>query len=414
MPKRGKRRGRGEGSVFQRKDGLWVAEVTTGYREDGTPVRETAYAPTKAEVLDKLKDLQVRKGGQVAEREWPFRTVLDLWLTGVKGLVEPSSLVIYKRVVDKWLRPVLGHLKVGALTSLHVHRLYEKMDRAGASRHAQAYAGSVLRMVFRKCLVLGILDRDPTEGVPRPKVARRTYTLWTAEEVGRFLQAAGENPDNYPIYLLGLDGSLRAGEVAGLDWGDLDLTNGTVRVTRNYRRVPGVPGVKGYQLAETKTEKSRRTVHLTTQTVESLLTYRDRARQAGRDVTKGPVFFGNTGHRRNPHNLDKALKIVLRKAGLPLIRFHDLRHHCASLLLSGGENLKVVQERLGHSSPTTTLATYAHVLPTAQAQAARRLEGLLRPACSPTVPDQKEQKGQEDGLSQPPDPSGTSDVRRGD
>jgi len=210
----------------------------------------------------------------------------------------------------------------------------------------------------------------------RPAAIKQLQVL--GEQVKVLLEAAiGER--FAAIYVLAIHTGLRQGELLGLKWEDVDLENGLIRVRRTLTRYKG-----RVLLSEPKTKRSRRTVRLTETAVDALrehlarqMTQMEALGDLYRD--QGLVFATQKGTLVNPSNLRKrSFAPLLEKAGLPSIRFHDLRHTCATLLLASNVNPKIVSEMLGHASIAITLDTYSHVLPTMQGGATRALEDMLR------------------------------------
>ena len=172
---------------------------------------------------------------------------------------------------------------------------------------------------------------------------------------------------------------MRQGELLALKWDDVDLERGVLRVRRTLTHAD-----KAYVLGEPKTSKSRRTIRLTTSAVTALRAHLSRQLEETERLSSlyqpgGLIFATETGSIINPSNLrNRSFKPLLKKAGLPPIRFHDLRHTCATLLLSKDVNPKVVSEMLGHSSISVTLDIYSHLLPDMQEKAAKALEEALQ------------------------------------
>jgi integrase len=190
-------------------------------------------------------------------------------------------------------------------------------------------------------------------------------------EARTFLKAAKESGDRFEaLYVLAITTGLRRGELLGLSWDDADLEQGTLRVGRALVRERG-----RHTLGETKTRRGRRQVNLTPRTVAVLKDHRarqleQRAERAGMYADHGLIFSSEIGTPLNPENLVKrSFKPLLKRAGLPEIRFHDLRHTCATLLMGRGVHPKLVQELLGHATIAMTLDTYSHYLPSMGNQA---------------------------------------------
>ena len=224
-----------------------------------------------------------------------------------------------------------------------------------------------------------MLYQNPASYVDLPRLKKTEMKALSPEEADRFLRAASENRWS-TLFALAMTTGMRPGEYLALQWKDVDLKAGTVMVQRALvRRKDG-----GWEFAEPKTPRSRRTIPLPPSVVAALVEHK--RKQAEERLAKGPeyknqglVFATSTGQPLDQINLSRRhFKPILKAAGLPdTFRMYGLRHTCATLLLAAGENPKVVSERLGHASITLTLDTYSHVLPSMQQGAADRLESIL-------------------------------------
>jgi integrase len=387
-----KRRGRGEGSVYQRAvDGLWLASRSLGYDANGKRQRIVALGRTKKEAMDKLAFLvQEAERGPVAEAaQVSLSSYLTRWLEdrSSKGKVRATTAARYDQWIRKYLTPILGHLPVCKLVPGHVDELYCKMAEMGGSTDAQHKVGIMLGTALKRAVRLGYLAANPVaylEDKPRP-VREEIHPL-DAAQAGRFLDAA-KSDRLYPMYVLALDTGMRQGELFALAWDDFDWDSGTAQVRHTLQEIKGQLALK-----EVKTKKSRRRIKLTPSTVAVLHEHRKAQLVAG--LAKAPVFCDRQGgYLRKSNVVRRSFKKILDRANetarseaakegrgpdlLPEIRFHDLRHTCASLLLLDNVNAKIVSERLGHSKIAVTLDTYSHLLPTMQDVAAASLERLL-------------------------------------
>jgi integrase len=223
----------------------------------------------------------------------------------------------------------------------------------------------------------GLIPRNATEAVKPPQVRREEMQPLTPEQVKALLQAArGDRLE--ALYVLAVTTGLRQGELLGLKWEDVDLEAQTLRVCRTLTTAKGGP-----QLTTPKTKGSRRTVRLTQSAVNALSIHLkrqlgeiDRAGSLWRE--NGLIFASEAGEPLDRRNVTThRFKPLLKQAGLPRVRFHDLRHTCATLLLGRNVNPKIVSEMLGHASIAITLDTYSHVLPNMQSQAVKAIEDVL-------------------------------------
>jgi integrase len=211
-----------------------------------------------------------------------------------------------------------------------------------------------------------------------PRVPKREMQVFTEKQAQYFLESAKSDPLE-ALYVLALTTGMRQGELLALQWKDIDFAGGALQVRRKIARITG----KGFVVSEPKTAKSRRKIPLAPRTLEVLK--RHRASQNAQRLALGDawedqgwLFANAVGKPLDVGNLiRRSFQPLLKKANLPPIRFHDLRHSCATLLLVMGVHPKVIQERLGHSQIAVTLDTYSHVLPSLQEDAAQRLDALL-------------------------------------
>jgi integrase len=373
------KRGNGEGSITRhKKSGLYMARYTI-QTPTGTK-RKTIYGKEREEVADKLIEaLSNRNKGLVFDVDnLKLGEYLGRWLTdSVRDTVRPTTFERYEQVVRLHIRPALGEVKLKNLTSAHVRGLYRQKLDAGLSPRSVQYVHVTLHKALKQAIADGLIPRNVTEAVKPPQVRREEMQPLTAEQVKVLFQAAkGDRLE--ALYVLAVTTGLRQGELLGLRWDDIDLEVGTLQVRRTLTTAKGGP-----VLSAPKTKGSRRTVKLSQRALEALRSHLarqleeiDRVGSLWRE--KGLIFAAEVGEPlRRQYVTARRFKPLLRRAGLPEIRFHDLRHTCATLLLSENVNPKVVSEMLGHATIAITLDTYSHVLPTMQESAAKAMEDAL-------------------------------------
>lgn len=381
------KRGNGEGSIGRRGGGGWMGQYTVHTAEGRK--RRTVYGRTRAEVAKKLaRALADREDGLVFDAgNLTVGDYLDRWLVEcVKGTVRESTFERYGYAVRPHIKPALGRIKLKSLTPAHIRSFYrEKLDGAeGCRRLAPATVHKmhvVLHKALNQAVADGLIPRNVTDALKVPLIGREEITPLTAEEANRLIEAARGADDRLgALYVLAIHTGLRQGELLALKWDDLDLEEGTLRVRRTLTHAGGK-----YSMAEPKTKKSRRAVRLTSVAVTALRGHLERQmgemdRLGSLYKPGGLVFANETGGIVNPSNLrNRSFKRILSCADLPAgTRFHDLRHTCATLLLSRNVNPKVVSEMLGHATIAITLDTYSHVLPDMQEKATKALEEALR------------------------------------
>lgn len=360
------RRGNGEGSIRKRKDGRWEGRYTI-LTPDG-PKQKTVYGKTRREVVEKLTEASANrdKGIVVHDQNLTVAAYLDRWLEdSVRGTVRESTFSRDKYLVTNHVVPVLGRVKLKNLNAMSLQRLYrEKLD-SGLSGSTVLKVHHALHKALSEAKRLRLIADNPAAEVKAPRASSQEMRPLSAPEAKQLLEAARSDRLE-AFYVLAIHTGMRRGELLGLKWEDVDLDGSTVRVRRTLTRTGNG---KGLALGEVKTKKSRRTVRLRPETVDALKSHR--ARQAvekhaagGVYEDRGLVFAGETGNLINPSNLrQRSFASLLKKAGLPHVTLHDLRHTCASLLFQRNVNPKIVQELLGHASVAITLDTYSHMLP---------------------------------------------------
>jgi integrase len=371
--------GNGEGGITRhKKSGLYMARYTVQTLTG--PKRKTLYGKTRREVDEMLTKAKAdRDGGLVFDADnMKLGEYLGRWLTdSVRDTVRPTTFERYEQMVRLHIRPVLGQLKLKNLTSTHVRGLYRQKLDAGLAPRTVQYIHVTLHKALEQAIADGLVPRNATEAVKPPQVRREEMRPLTAEQV-RILFRAAKGARLEALYILAVTTGLRQGELLGLKWDDVDLEARTLRVRRTLTTAKGGP-----QLTAPKTKGSRRTVKLTQNAVQALRSHLerqldeiDRAGSLWRE--NGLIFASESGEPLDRRNVTThRFKPLLERAGLPQIRFHDLRHTCATLLLTKNVNPKIVSEMLGHASIAITLDTYSHVLPTMQDSAAKAMEDAL-------------------------------------
>ncbi len=370
-----RRRGRGEGSIFQRKDGTWCGVLTTGYDANGKRRRRYVYGATKAEVLEAMVRLRTAVLDHTLGEPTKLRTsdYLARWLTTSKPALRESTFTLYDMVIRRHIVPRIGGLVLSRLTAAHLQSLLADLESSDASPALRQVVFRVLHRALKQAVQWGTIPKNPADAVIRPKVPRKEMQVLTPDQARRFLQAVKEDR-LHALYAVLLGCGLRLGEALGLTWPDLDLAKGTLTVNRQLQEVRG-----RLSLIEPKTASARRIVNLPGFVVEALRAHEDQARREGTLLNDRLLVFTDTAGNplRRSNIRRRSFEPLLRKAGIPRIRLHDLRHTAATLHLLNGTHPSVVQKMLGHSKVGITLDVYSHVLPSMGQEAAERMDALL-------------------------------------
>jgi integrase len=375
------KRGNGEGSISKRSGGGWMAQY---YVLSGTGGRErrTLYARTRTEAARKLaRVIGERDTGFVVDAgKLTVGDYLERWLKdSVKGTVRTSTYEAYRYMVEPHLVPFLGALKLRDINPVHVRALYREKLEAGLSAATVRKMHAVLNKAMKQAVMDGLVHRNVCDAVRPPRLVRKEIRPLDPEQAGALLRAAASDRLE-ALYVLAVHTGMREGELLGLKWEDVSL-DGEEPVLRLRRALVREAGKVA--LGELKTPKSRRQVRLTRAAAGALRAHL--ARQMEEIERAGPsyrpgglVFATESGSPINPSNLRRrSFKPLLRRAGLANIRFHDLRHTCATLLLTRNVHPKLVQELLGHATISVTLDTYSHFLPSMGDQTVTAMEAAL-------------------------------------
>jgi integrase len=367
------KRGNGEGSVYQRSDGKWCAALVVGGR------RRVIYGSTRHDAAEKLaRAMDAASKGILRQ---PSRLTvggfLERWLEEtVRPRVRPLTYAGYGVNVRRHIIPALGEIRLDRLDPEQVQNFLNSKLNDGFSSKTVAYIRQVLRTSLDQALRWNLISRNVVTLVPAPRKERKAIHPLQTHEIGKFLDAvAGRRLE--ALYVTTLALGLRRGEVLGLQWEDIDLRAGRLRVQRQLQRFGG-----RLHLVEPKSDRARRVLDLPQSVVRTLTEHQrsqvvERLKAGAQWDEHGLVFPTTIGTPLDARSLLRDFRQVIRKGKLPAIRFHDLRHSCATMLLVQGVPARVVMEILGHSEISLTMNTYSHVAPGLRKDAALRMDDLL-------------------------------------
>jgi integrase len=367
------KRANGEGSIYKRADGRWEGSVSLGHGR-----RRRFYGKTHGEVKRKLTDVQkaMQDGLPVIGESVTVGKFLDSWLDAARQTVRPQTHTRYEQYVRLHAVPVIGRVSLSKLSPIHLQRLYKNRQDGGLSATSVRQLHAILHRALSQAARWGYVARNVADLVSPPRVTRLQMQALSPDQSRALLEAAqGERFE--ALYVLALTTGMRRGELLALKWPHVDLDAGMVQVKATLQRTPD-----GFAFLEPKTARSRRQVALTRTAVAAL-----RRHKVGQleERLRCPhwqdpelVFASEVGTPVEAANLiNRSFQPLLTRAGLPRIRFHDLRHSAATLLLGQGVHPKIVSEMLGHSNIAITLDLYSHVTPTMQKQAVEALDAVL-------------------------------------
>lgn len=374
------------GSIRKHGNGYQI-RVDLGKDENGKRKQKAVGGfRTKAEAEAGLNELLVKlQNGEYAEESTiNIKDYLSKWLKYIKPNVEDTTYVFYRDMCAA-LTTHLGKVQVTKLKPLQIQDFITKLldgNERKLSPTTVRHYYNVLNIALNQAVKWEIIKVNPCNSVDPPRKAETKFDVLEPDEVEMFLDYI-KNSDYSVMYIpvhLALYCGLRRGEILGLTWNNIDLKQGIIRIVSN-RVVAGKEEV----ISTPKTDKSMRSVAISKHTIEILKEHYKEQNENEKILTLYPgkqdkdkyVCTWPGGKLIRPDYLTKTLKKVLKQCNLPNIRFHDLRHTHATLLLLAGVNLKVVSERLGHSKTTFTADTYAHVLPQMQQEAVEKFDNLV-------------------------------------
>jgi integrase len=372
------KRGQNEGSIYQRNDGRWVAVVSLGWR-DGKRDRKYLYGATRREVAEKLKQTlhDQQQNLPIPSDRMTVAQFLDRWLADVvKPSRQPTTYHQYADHVRLYIKPAIGRKVLARLSPDDVQRMMrDRLDAGLSPRTVQDFRGT-LRTALSRAVKWGLVARNVATLVDAPRIEHVERRMLTTGEVRRFLDAAkGDRLE--ALFTVAVALGLRQGECLGLKWDDVDLDGRTLTVRRSLARYDGK-----LHLKEPKTASSRRTIDLPEIAVAALRSHKvrqleERLLAGGKWQEQGLIFPSRKGTPYDPSELREQFYKLLKRAELSHMRFHDLRHSCASLLLAQGVPARVIMEILGHTQIGTTMNLYSHVMPSLRREAADVMDRAL-------------------------------------
>lgn len=371
-----KRRGHGEGSIYQRKDGRWCASIYLGM-VNGKRKHKTIYGKTRKEVAEKLKTAlhDQQQGINIAPARMTVAQFLETWLEQiVKVSNRPRTYESYRNTVNKYLIPHLGNHQLTKLTPAHVQTMLNTLHAAGLSRTVP-YARAVLVIALNIAVKWEYVLRNVATLVDAPTVTRREIQPLTKEQARAILEAVKGHRLEV-VYLVALSLGLRRGEVLGLRWQDVNLEESTIHISGALQRQNG-----RLERSATKTKGSNRVLLLPAVLRRALQAHfqRQEIERKQADWQEHDYVFPSTiGTPLDPRSLNRHFTSVLKQIGLPTTtRLHDLRHSAATLMLLQGVPLKVISQILGHAHLSITADIYTHVLHDLEQDAADRMDKLF-------------------------------------
>lgn len=370
------KRANGEGTIYKRPDGRWRGRISLGSDKHGKRIQRTVYGKTQQEVVEKLDGLrqQTKLNKKAVVAKDSLAAYLKRWLDNdVEVNRAEKTLEDYADAVRLYVNPYIGAVKLLKLDGERLLKWQSAMKKDGHTDNTRLRAIRTLRGALNKALKLRLIAHNPCQVLDIPRVERREVIPLEPEQCHTLFSECAAHRIGDISTLAAMTG-LRKGELFALEWSAVNLHEGVLTVRKTLQEVKGRLKVK-----ITKSKSSRRVVTLEPVAIRALMDRLDKARAEGFTPEEVPVCFTDTqgGYLRNS-NFDRNVWYPIRDAvGIPDVKFHDLRHTQASLMLHAGVDMKVIQKRLGHASYVTTANMYAHLMQDAQARATDKLSNLM-------------------------------------
>lgn len=362
------------GCIYKRSKNSWTVVVELP-RDPVTKKRRQKSVTVKGTKKDAERELarlinEIETGFYVEPSKITVGEYLEKWLEAIRENVKPTTLHTYTGQIKKW-KESLGSILLHKLSAMDIQLAIGKFDVESSTKRSLF---ATLETALNKAVKWGLLPRNPIKMVDAPRIQQKELRVWTEKETIRFLNVI-KGSKHYCFFRLALVTGARLGELLGLQWRDIDFEKKTIHITRTVARISG-------KILEQppKTAKARRSVPVDDKTIEILKKHRkkqiEKCLQNGESWNdEYPVFYSfRTRKPLDPSGFEDSIHRYIRKAGVPDISFHGLRHTHATLLLRQGVHPKIVAERLGHANVNITLNRYSHVLPDLQSEAVKAIE----------------------------------------
>ena len=388
-----KGRSDGDGSIYQRSDGKWVASISLGKDHTGKRQRRTRIATNRKQAAAKLRELQAeaREGPMLVEAHITVADWCRLWCDTIASqTVSPATQADYRTTLERYVIPHLGAIELRKVTPEHYASLQQALLNTGLSPNTVRHVRRPLSVCLNYAVRTGRLRNNPISVIPQPKLTadHEVRAKWLSAEDARRLVAVAEadSATMFGVVVFGLCRGLRRGEILGLRWDDIDIDAALIRIRRRLReeRIRGTDGtfVTVLKPGPPKTKTSVRDIAIDATVARALSRLRtEQARHrlnAGSDWHKsGYIFTNAAGDPLWPSNVYRRFKQLIAQHGFPEISLHDLRRTFANLAIEGDARIEQVSEALGHSSVEVTKSVYIGSSPALARRAFEQFDGFF-------------------------------------
>lgn len=366
---------------------FWEARITTGYDPGtGKQLQRSITGKTQREVSRKLRELttEIDRGTYLEPSKLTLKEWLTIWSRDYLTSVKESTAFLYRENIRLYIDPALGAVKLESLTTPMIQHFYNQLtsgsgDRKALSAKTVKNIHGVLHKALQQAVAIGYLRFNPSDACVLPRAGKAVITPLEGDQIPAFLEEI-KGHKHQVLYTVALFTGMREGEILGLMWDCIDFEHSTILVDKQLRRSQEKGG--GYYFSPPKNNKSR-TITVAPSVMKLLRLHK--REQAAQRLAVGPgwidpslVFTNEIGDRLSYRTVYDCFKRIVAKIGAPNVRFHDLRHTYAVMSLESGDDVKTVQENLGHHSAAFTLDVYGHVTQRMRKQSAERMERVFQ------------------------------------
>ena len=369
----------------------WEARYTVGFDPGtGKQVQKSVSGKTQKEVAQKLKELTAAldAGTYIAPSKVTVGQWLDVWQQDYLVNVRPATVTSYEATIRNHIKPKIGAIRLDSLTTQDIQEFYNSLrtpleNRKALSAKTIKNIHGILHHALQQAMLNNYIRTNPSNSCVIPRATKKKVKPLNEYQIADFLKAIkGHKYES--MFLVALFTGIRQGEVCGLQWECVDFDDGTILIDKQLQSLRGKTrgDSEKYSLVPTKNGKER-TITAAPYVMELL--WKTKQRQNADRKTWGKAFQENDlvftdelGNRITPQALYRAFKIIVTESGMPMVRFHDLRHSYAVISLKSGDDVKTVQENLGHATAAFTLDTYGHVTEKMKKDSANRMEAFIK------------------------------------
>lgn len=373
----------GSGTIRKRADGRWEGKYTLGYDpKTGKLIRKSVYGKTQKEVRLALSKIvsEMDSGTYAEPSKMKVSQWLDEWLASYTMNIKPATRSAYEEHIRVHIKPSLGDILLKQLSTRDIQQLYTNLlkERELSPKTVRNIHG-VLHRTLEQAKLLGYVRVNPADAAVTPRVEKKQVETLDAEDIGKFLAAIRGTKYEYPLFVAVFTG-LRQGELLGLTWDCVDFEHGMLLINKQHNRVKGDTE---FRFASLKNDKAR-VLTVADEVIDVLKLQKQRQESWAAALGNGwenpdnLVFTTEFGRYINNKILYQNFKRIAKNLGKPDLRFHDLRHTYAVNSLRAGDDIKTVQENLGHATASFTLSTYAHATPGMKRESAKRMTAFIR------------------------------------